>query len=185
MTTEYGSVLTEKATVGEARKARAKNLIWLWITLLVIGSIGLGAYIVGVVLEEIYEGARKWTDALIYAVIPFSLGLILVLSTRIQKKNDLKTDGMLTCSEFFSDCIIVRAFNDNEQTSVIRIGYSQILLVKRFKSFLYLTVAQGIAYPVFIGGLSETELNTVNGKLKLPVPEGARILELKSCELIN
>lgn len=185
MITEYGSVLTEKATVGEARKARTKNLMWLWITLLVIGAIGVVLYIVGTVLDEVYEGGAEWSDAFIFAVVPFTLGLIFVLAIRMQKKSDLMTDDIQTGSEFFSDCIIIRSFKNDEQISVIRLNYSQILLVKRRASFLYLMIAQGISYPVYIGGLSETELNTVNKQLKLPVSESAEIIELKQCELIN
>ncbi|MCH5148839.1 MAG: hypothetical protein J1G05_05720 [Clostridiales bacterium] len=193
MITEYGSILTEKTTVGEARKARTKNLLWLWIVLLIIGSIGVAVYIVGTVLQEIYPDDFKWADAFIFAAVPFALGLIFTLATRIQKKDDLKTDGLITNSEFFSDCIIFRSFKGDEQISVIRINYLQIVLTKKRSNFLYVLVTQGVYYPIFVGGLSQTELNTLDrclklhvyNQLKLPVPETTDTIELKPCELLN
>ena len=185
MITEYSSIRTEQIAVGEARKARTKNLIWLWIVLLVIGSIGVGAYIVGTVLDEVLEGGAKWSDACLYAVIPFTIGLIFTLATRIQKKADLNTNDILTNCEFFSDCIIFREFRDDEQLGVFRITYQQILLVKQRGSFLFCTIPQGIAYPVYLGGLTQVEINTVRKQLKLPVSEGVETVGLKECNLVN
>ena len=193
MITGYGSILTEKATVGEARKARTKNILWLWIIFLVIGSIGVLGYIVGSVLQELYPDDFKWTDILLLAVIPFTLGLIFTLATRIQKKDDSKTNDLVTCSEFFSDCIIFRSFKGDEQISVIRVNYTQIVLTNRRINFLYIMVPQGVSYPVFVGGLSQTELNTIDHQLKIPVykrqnmpvPEARDTIELKPCELLN
>ena len=193
MITEYGSVLTGKTTVGEARKARTKNLLWLWIIMLVIGAIGVLGYIAGAVLQELFPEDFKWTDNFLFAVVPFTLGLIFTLATRIQKKDDAKTNGLVTCSEFFSDCIIFRAFKGDEQISVIRVNYTQIVLTKKRVNYLYIMLPQGVSYPIFVGGLSQTELNTVNRQLKIPVykqlnmsvPETDDTIELKPCTLVN
>ena len=185
MINEYGSIRTERIAVGEARKARTVNLIWLWIVFLVIGSIGVGAYVVGTVLEEVYQSEFAWVDVTLFAVIPFTVGLIFVLATRIQKKADLNTDDILTGCEFFSDCIIFREFKDDEQLGVFRITYPQILLVKQRASFLYCTIPQGIAYPVYLGGLTQIEINTIRKQLKLPVPESGETVVLKECNLVN
>ncbi len=187
MVTEHGSVLTEKTTAGEARKALTKNLKWLWIALLIVGAMGLAAYIVvATIWEEVYGYEPKWAEILlILSAIPFAIGLIFTLATRSQKKADLKTDNIKTNSEFFSDCIILREFKDGEQVGVIRIDYSKILRVKRRGEFLYLTITQGIAYPVYLGSLTQEELNTIYKTLKLPAAEGAQILELKECDSTN
>lgn len=181
----YGSILTEKITVGEARKARTKNMSWLWIILLVIGAIGVLGYLVGTVLEEIYESEFWWVDALLFAVIPFALGLIFTLALRIQKKSEIKTDDISTNCELFSDCLIFREFRDGEQLGVFRITYPQILSVKQRGCFLYCIIAQGIAYPLFLGGISEAEINTIRKQLKLRVSENADTVELKQCNLVN
>lgn len=187
MITEHGSVLTQKTTAGDARKALTKKLSWLWIVFLVVGAVGLVAYIFGTTfLEEVYGYKSELLNiVLLLFAIPFAIGLIFTLAIRSQKKADLKTDNIQTNSEFFSDCIILREFKDGEQIGVFRIDYAQILRIKQRESFLYITIVQGVAYPVFLSGISETELNTVKKQLKLPVPEGAEILELKQCELLN
>ena len=185
MINEYGSIRTEQIAVGEARKARVKNMLWLWIVLLIVGAIGVVAYLVGSVLEELYQSEFVWVDIALFAVVPFTVGLIFVLAIRLQKKADLNTNEILTGCEFFSDCIIFREFKDNEQLGVFRITYSQIVLVKQRASFLYCTIPQGIAYPVYLGGLTQVEINTIKKQLKLPVSEGAETIALKECSLVN
>lgn len=193
MITEYGSVLTPKTTAGEARKAFAnyfgwiQKLKWLWIVLIVIGAIGLVAYIgLATYWEEVYGYEPNWVELILIAsAVIFAVGLVFVLMVRFAKKEQLKTDDILTNCEFFSDCIIFREFKDGEQLGVFRINYTQILAVKQREGFIYCTIAQGIAYPVFINGLSQAELNTIHKQLKLPVSENAGIIELKQCELLN
>ena len=187
MITEYGSVLTEKITAGEARKALRKNLKWLWIALLVVGSIGLAAYIFGSTFwEETYGYEPLWAEiVLIVSAVPFAVGLIFTLATRSQKKTDSKTDNIQTTCEFFSDCIIFREFKDGEQIGVMRIEYAKVLRSKQRENFLYFGVTLEVFYPVFIGGLTEVEVNTIKKQLKIPTPENAEIIELKQCELVN
>ena len=187
MTTEYGSILTEKTTAGEARKALRKNLNWLWIVLLAVGSIGLAVYIfVATFWEEVYGYEPLWAEiVLLISAVPFAVGLIFTLATRSQKKADSKTDNIDTTCEFFSDCIIFREFKNGEQMGVLRVAYAQILRTKEREKFLYFGLTQEIFYPVFIDGLSEVELNTVKKQLKMPVAESAEIIELRQCELIN
>ena len=186
MITEYGSVITGKTTVGEARKARTK-LMWLWLILFTVGIMGLISYImVGAVWEAIFGHEAEWTDYLLVSAIVMPIVLIIALFARSRVKADLmKTDNIETNSEFFSDCIIFREFNGGEQVGVIRIDYSNIFRVKQRGNFMYLTIAQGISYPVFVGALSETELNTIKKQLKFPLHEEAETVELKQCDLIN
>lgn len=187
MITEHGSVLTEKITAGEARKALTKNLKWLWIALLIVGAIGIAGYIFAVTFwEEVYGRAPEWAEIILWlSAIPFAVGLIFTLATNSQKKADLKTANIQSSSQFFADCIIYREFRDGEQIGVIRLDYNNILRVKERGGFLYLTVAQGISYPVLAAGLTETELNTVKKQLKMPVEQGAQTIELKVCDLLN
>ena len=187
MITEYGSVLTEKTTAGEARKALTKNLKLLWIALLIVGSIGIVAYIFFATFwEEIYGYEPDWAEIiLVLSAIPFAVGLIFTLATKSQKKVDSKTDDIQTNSEFFADCLIFREFKDGEQLGIFRIDYNQILRVKQRDSFLYLTIAQGISYPVFVGGISEIELTSIKRQLKMPIDKDAETLELKVCDLLN
>lgn len=187
MITEYGSIITEKNTAGEARKALTKNLKWLWIVLLIVGSVGLIAYIFGATyFEEVYGYKPQWADIiLVLSAVPFAIGLIFTLATRSQKKAELKTNDILTNSEFFSDCIIFREYKDSEQMGVIRIDYSRILRVKLRGNFLYFGIAQGVFYPVYIGNLTETELNTIKKQLKILPNADAETVELKKCELSN
>ena len=187
MITEYGSVLTEKTTAGEARKALAKNLKWLWVALLVVGAVGVVTYIfVATFWGEIYGYEPVWAEIiLVVSAIPFAVGLIFTIAVRSQKKIDSKTDNILTSSEFFSDCILFREFKDGEQVGVLRIDYAKILRIKHRGNFLYFGITQGVFYPVFIGGLSETEVNTIKKQLKILLDNNADILELKPCDLLN
>ena len=185
MSGESGSVQTRKTTVSEARKALSENLKWLWITLLVLGSVGVAAYVVGTVLEEVYGNKQDWTDVLLIAVVPFTVGLIFIIAGRSQKKADLQTDNIQTNSEFFSDCIILREFKEGEQVGVIRLDYNKILSIKQRGSFIYLTIATGISYPVFMGGLTEIEVNTVKKYLNIQVDCNVQTLELRVCDLLN
>ena len=186
MITEYGSVLTDKTTVGEARKVRTK-LIWLWVTLFVVGLMCLiSNIIVGAVWETVFGCKAEWADHLFVSAITMITGLIIALFTRSRAKADLmKTDNIETNCELFSDCIIFREFKGDEQLGVFRINYIQILAVKQRENFIYCTIAQGIAYPVFLGGISETEINTIKKQLNLPISSTAETLKLKQCELLN
>lgn len=187
MSSEVGSVITEKTTSAEANNALTKKLKWLWLALLVLGAIGVAAYIfISVSWEEIYGYEPEWSEIiLILSAVPFSVGLIFTLATRSQRKADLKNANIQSSSQFFSDCIIYREFSGGEQIGVIRIDYNNILRTKQREGFIYLTVAQGVLYPVSVKCLTDEELNTVKKQLKMPVDENARTLELKVCDLVN
>ena len=187
MITEYGSVLTEKTTAGAARKALRKNLKWLWIVLLVVGSIGLAVYIFGATyFEEVHGYEPLWAEiVLLISAVPFAVGLIFTLATRSQKKVESKTDNIQTTSEFFSDCIIFREFKDGEQMGVRRIEFGKIVRTKEREGFLFFGVGFDMFYPVYLYGLTEAEINTIKKQLKMPTSENVEIVELKNCELTN
>lgn len=187
MITERSSILSDKTSAGAARGSLLKKISWLWIVLLVIGAALLIGYIAAsTVYEELNGKAPWWGDLLLFGgAIPFAIGLIFTLATRSQLKADRKTEQIITHCEFFSDCFILREFKEEEQVGVLRIDYKNVLRSKQRGEYIYVYIAQAVAYPVWVKSLSDSELFTVKKLLKIPVKGEGGEVELKPCDLIN
>lgn len=180
MITQSGAIKTEFTDFTGMQKKYHATLKTVSIILLVIGSLGLVAYIaVSTVLDTTYENAPAWCDAMLIFAVPFAFGLVLIIIIQAQQKQARKNVGAVNIYEFFSDCIIIRGGRAGLQTGVFRAEYAQVTKVKEVGNYLIFYYAANVSlFPLDKTQLTEEELNTIKALLRAPVQEGAQTLEL-------
>lgn len=185
MVTEKGSIINRTVLSEKVQKQNSRTLFIVSLICLIVGAIGLAAYIgVSTYLETVYEDAPAWCDALLVFAVPFAFGLIFLLTIHSLVKQARKNSGVINEYEFFADCIMAREIRGEETTANVRMEYAQILKTKEKGDYLffYYQVKQFL-YPVEKATLSTDELNTVKKLMRAPVPAGAKILELPDLEI--
>lgn len=97
MITDKGSIKTESVSVESALVVYRKKIKIIALIMLIVGAVGLVAYIA---LSTVFE--NKWLDALLVFAVPFTLGLIGTITiARVHKREKLNPT---TCRcEFFAD----------------------------------------------------------------------------------
>lgn len=180
MVTQSGTIKTEFSDFGGMLTALRKNAKIGLIIMLVIGAIGLVAYIaVSTVLETNYESAPAWCDALLVFAVPFAFGLVFSIIFTALEKQARKNVGAVNIYEFFSDCFIIRGARGGMQTSVFRAEYAKVTKVFEKGNYLiFYYTASTLLFPLDKSQLTEEELNTVKKLLRAPVPQDAQTLDL-------
>lgn len=169
MKTERGSIVAEFQTDEKTVRRMSKKLYIGSILALVVGSVGLAAYlVVGVWYYALTETDLVWGDALLVFAVPFGFGLIFVITLNKQYKQAAATSDCMLRYEFFADYILLREFRRGELTGTAKFLYSQIVSVRQNKEFLYFAFIKPAPYPLWKPLLTEEELNTVKSLLHLP-----------------
>lgn len=145
-----------------------------------VGAAGLAAYLVLTVFYSVvYEETPAWSEALVVFAVPFTVGLIFLLTARQQRKAAQRNAGLVREYEFFSDCFVMREYRDGVQTGAVRFGYGQIIRAKQKGAYLllyYLTMS--VFYPVDVSPLGEAERNTLKKLFGMPLESDAPVLSL-------
>lgn len=177
------SIVCEPVSAGEAIGSY-KKFMPAAIAVCAVGGAGLIAYIV---LSTIFGGEGifdepPWVSAFLVFAVPFTVGLIFALSIRsMERMRENLKDNFYAC-EFFSDCFLITESKGGEQLSVRKEFYENIVRVKIKNGCLLAYANDAHLVPARISGLSAEQLNTLKKLMRLPVAEGAKVIELRACD---
>lgn len=156
MITDNGSVKTKSIEVAPALDLYRKKLKLICLIMLIIGAIGLFAYIA---LSTILE--NKWLSALLIFAVPFTLGLIGFVTIVRLHKREAREAGTSEC-EFFADCFICKVQNTQGVNDSAKIAYSDAVLKRENENYGYIFVFNKGLFLVFSKeDLTESELNAI------------------------
>lgn len=187
MVSEKGCIVSECVMSEEIQKKFSHKLYIASVISLVIGSVGLAAYLVtSVSYDFIYDFIPEWCNAFLLFAVPFGFGLVFLLTLKSQIKNSRKLEGIKNVYEFYSDCILARELRGGLQTGVVRFTYDNIVKTKDDEDMLYFYYqVKTLAYPLEKNSLTPAELNTVKKLLGMPVGADEELLELAPCKEWN
>lgn len=123
---------------------------------LIIGSIGLGVYIiVGAFVEY------AWMDILLWVfAIMFGFGLVMVIS--IRKINKKSAENNLTNEiELEEDCVSLSTIKNNEIIGTLKVYYKDLIKVRETENYLVLYINKQSAIPVPKKEFKPEELSTI------------------------
>lgn len=169
MITVRGSILVKFRNGEEVARRMSKKLYIGSILALIIGSVGLAAYLaVSVGHYMVTETDLVWADALLVFALPFGFGLVFLLTLNRQYKQAAAMSDCEMQYEFFSDGIVLREFRRGEQTGTAKFLYSQVMGARQNKEFLFFSLIKPASYPLLKSSMTAEELNTVKSLLRLP-----------------
>lgn len=180
MVTERGSILNQTVLSEKIQKRYLRTLFIVALICLVIGAVGVVAYIaVGVTMEMNFGETPAWCEALLVFAVPFAFGLIFVLTVNSLIRQARKNSGVINEYEFFSDCLMAREIRGGEVCANVCINYNQIVKTKQVgEYFFFFYQVKTLSYPIDTTDLTEAELNTIKNLFGASVPEGAETVEL-------
>ena len=164
MLTENGSVKTKSIEVAPALDLYRKKLKLICIIFLIVGSLGLVAYIA---LSTVFE--KKWLDVLLIFAVPFTLGLIGTITfVRLHKR-----EAQAQCvseSEFFADCFIFKTQNARGEKNTDKFSYADAVLKRETEKYGYIFVLSRGLFLVFgKEDLTIPELNAIRKNFRKTV----------------
>lgn len=163
MLTENGSLKTQSFEVAPALDLYRKKLKIICFIMLILGAVGVVAYIA---LSVFFE--NKWLSALLVFAVPFTLGLIGTITFVRLHKREVRFAGVSEC-EFFADCFICKTKSDIK-TDEIRVAYSDAVLKRETESYGYIFVlGRGLFLTFSKQNLTVSELNAIRKNFKKQV----------------
>lgn len=180
MITEKNSIKTDFSKFEEVQYLLTQKLFIGSVIALIVGAVGLAAYIAtSVTYETLYGFSPAWCEALLVFAVPFVCGLISLITIRSQRKQSRKNSDATNVYEFFADCVILRELRGGVEVGVLRVGYTQVLKVREKKDYLlFYYVTKTSAFPIDKSKLSEAELNTIRKLFGRRISDGENAVEL-------
>ena len=180
MLTEDGSIKTAEIAVSPALELYRKKLKIIALVLLIVGAIGLIAYIVLSTVFDTDEGQKlHWTDAFLVFAVPFALGLIGSI-TFARLKSRESAEGRTSECVFYADCFFYssKMAHKIEKTEE-KFSYPDAAIKCENENYFYLEIkGKGIILPLGKENLSVEEQNTIR-KCFRPATDG-KTVELKN-----
>ena len=180
MITERKSILNQTVLSEKIQKTYLHKLFIISLVCLIIGALGVAAYIaVGVTLDVIYGEMPVWCEVLLIFAVPFAFGLIFMLTINSLVRQARRNSGVINEYEFFSDCLLAREIRGGEVCANLRLDYSQIVKTKRLGEYIFFAYQfKSQYYPIDTTTLSEAEINTILKLFGATLAESAETLEL-------
>ncbi len=125
----------------------------VFILLLVIGSIGLLAYIV---FGTVYENEPFWVKYFLASAIPFGIGLVFLITVNKLQKS-FKNADIYNVYEFFDAYFTVNTFENGENKASAKVYYKDISKITSTKNYIFLYLQSKQALPVLKSPLSPEE----------------------------
>ncbi len=125
----------------------------VFIFLLLLGSIGLLAYII---FGTVYEIEPFWVKYLLAFAIPFGIGLVFLITINKLQKGFQDTD-LSNVYEFFDAYFTVDTMDKGENTASAKVYYKDIWKITSTKNYIFIYLQSKQALPVFKGPLSLEE----------------------------
>ena len=182
MVTERKTILNRTVLSENIQKKNLHKLFIISLVCLIVGALGVVAYIaLGVALETESGDTPAWCEAFLVFAVPFAFGLVFILTINSLVKQARKNNGVINEYEFFADCIMAREIRGGEICANVRLNYDQVLKTKQAGEYLFFFYQiKSYAYPIDTTELTPPELNTVKKLLGAKTDEGCEILELAS-----
>ncbi len=166
MLTENGSIRTKEIAVAPALDLYRKKLKLICLIMLIVGTVGLVAYIVTGMVWDI-----KWLDVLLVFAVPFTLGLIgFITFVRLNKRE--AREGYVSECEFFADCFICKARSAQGVEETEKIAYADAVLKRENEKYAYILVLGKGLFIVFgKEDLTAPELNAIRKNFRKEVAQ--------------
>lgn len=146
----------------EVQKEISKKAYIIWLTALIVGVIGLVAYIVlGTIFPDVSE-----LDLLLFFSMPFGFGLVFVLTIKKQIKSVEKLNQVNTY-EFFEDHVVVSTVRNMEVVGSVKIYYKDLTKSKETEKYFLLYLNNVSVLPIKKDGLKKEEQVLVRAFLNL------------------
>ncbi len=176
MVTERNSIYVQFKITEEAQKKLSKKLYIFSVVMLVVGCVGLAAYLI---LAVVFENPPAWTEAFLAFAVPFGVGLVFLLSVRSQLKQVRKFSGAVNGYEFYSNKLIYEEWRGGEKLATTGVDYNFLTSAKQKRGFLLFYYAlRASNFVIDKSSLTEAELNTIKKLLKMQIAENAETLQL-------
>lgn len=146
----------------EVQKEISKKAYIIWLTALIVGVIGLVAYIVlGTIFPDVSE-----LDLLLFFSMPFGFGLVFVLTIKKQIKSVEKLNQVNTY-EFFEDHVVVSTVRNMEVVGSVKVYYKDLTKSKETEKYFLLYLNNVLVLPIKKDGLKPEEQVLVRAFLNL------------------
>ncbi len=146
----------------EVQKEISKKAYIIWLTALIVGVIGLVAYIVlGTIFPDVSE-----LDLLLFFSMPFGFGLVFVLTIKKQIKS-VQTLNQVNTYEFFEDHVVVSTVRNMEVVGSVKIYYKDLTKSKETEKYFLLYLNNVSVLPIKKDGLKKEEQVLVRAFLNL------------------
>lgn len=146
----------------EVQKEISKKAYIIWLTALIVGVIGLVAYIVlGTIFPDVSE-----LDLLLFFSMPFGFGLVFVLTIKKQIKS-VQTLNQVNTYEFFEDHVVVSTVRNMEVVGSVKIYYKDLTKSKETEKYFLLYLNNVSVLPIKKDGLKPEEQVLVRAFLNL------------------
>lgn len=146
----------------EVQKEISKKAYIIWLTALIVGVIGLVAYIVlGTIFPDVSE-----LDLLLFFSMPFGFGLVFVLTIKKQIKSIEKLNQVNTY-EFFEDYVVVSTVRNMEVVGSVKVYYKDLTKSKETEKYFLLYLNNVSVLPIKKDGLKPEEQVLVRAFLNL------------------
>ena len=141
---------------GECQKLLQIRTRILWAILLIVNIISTTAYLV------VTLSMKMEIDLIImicFAVILIaSIAMFVVLHDQIKKANNL---GVINQYDFYEKTIKAKSIKDGQVKGTANHFYSEFILVKKVKDFIFLSPTKSSYYPINVKNMSEEEYKTL------------------------
>lgn len=146
----------------EVQKEISKKAYIIWLTALIVGIIGLVAYIVlGTIFPNVSE-----LDLLLFFSMPFGFGLVFVLTIKKQIKS-VQTLNQVNTYEFFEDHVVVSTVRNMEVVGSVKVYYKDLTKSKETEKYFLLYLNNVSVLPIKKDGLKTEEQVLVRSFLNL------------------
>lgn len=146
----------------EVQKEISKKAYIIWLTALIVGIIGLVAYIVlGTIFPDVSE-----LDLLLFFSMPFGFGLVFVLTIKKQIKS-VQTLNQVNTYEFFEDHVVVSTVRNMEVVGSVKVYYKDLTKSKETEKYFLLYLNNVSVLPIKKDGLKPEEQVLVRAFLNL------------------
>ena len=146
----------------EVQKEISKKAYIIWLTALIVGIIGLVAYIVlGIIFPNVAE-----LDLLLFFSMPFGFGLVFVLTIKKQIKS-VQTLNQVNTYEFFEDHVVVSTVRNMEVVGSVKVYYKDLTKSKETEKYFLLYLNNVSVLPIKKDGLKKEEQVLVRAFLNL------------------
>lgn len=171
MITETGTIKIETQLDERAQKEFMGKLFIVSLVCLIIGSVGIAAYMAWSITAIILETYEPSIVILVVFAFLFAFGLIFVISyNKIIKK--ARTEDKKEVYEFFNSYVVANDYVNGEQVATVKIYYKNIVKRKETKNYIYFYMQANAACPVGKADMTEGELNAIRSLLGLSVQGG-------------
>ncbi|MDE7329766.1 MAG: hypothetical protein K2N30_01540 [Clostridia bacterium] len=196
MITERNTIRTQQCPVQEIRKSLLSRLFFLWILLIVIGTVGV--ICVSVIWRLVtISNNEPLLVILLLSIFMFIIGAAFIIMTVVQNKRTADTNLIKVSGEFFSNCVIIREFKAEKFLNIKIIDYEKISEIEIKNDYFYIKLKQGAVnsgycddffgvinvhsllgvFVIGTSGLSDIELNTLKKLLNLHYEKNIKVLQ--------